>query len=244
MSRTHAAILAAFSLFTAPTFAWADQADAPHDIGQDEIIVTGSRREADGYDATQPAVGLRRHADFAIQQVTVTGDTRDPAQRHQEMFETIRAAIAAAGRSGVQLATGETVVEPLTLENYRNLSLHADNRPDAERVSFLVKVPLTDTSDVAAITARITAFVHAVPVSGRALVATTDDLTLSVVRPDQYRGQIVDLVAADARAMAARFGSDYAVEARGVERPVEWSRAGLTDVLLYIPYQITVVPRR
>jgi hypothetical protein len=68
------------------------------------------------------------------------------------------------------------------------------------------------------------------------------DLTLSVVGPDQYRGRIVDLIAADARATAAKLGPDYGVEASGLERPVEWSRASLTEVFLYLPYRYTVVP--
>lgn len=44
--------------------------------------------------------------------------------------------------------------------------------------------------------------------------------------------------------MAAKSGADYVIEARGIERPVEWSRSGATDVLLYVPYQLSVVPRR
>lgn len=218
--------------------------DAPQDLGGSEIIVTGSRRDADGFNASQPAIGLRRRADFAIQEVTIIGDTRDPTTRHDEMFRMLREAITLAQARGVELATGDTVVEPLTLANYRNLTLVRDSRPDSEKVSFLVKASLGGTTDAKAALDRIDAFVKAVPAVGRALIDRSDDLTLSVVKPDQYRGAIVDLVAADARAMAARFGPDYAVEARGVERPVEWSRAGLTDVVLYIPYQIAVVPKR
>ena len=214
------------------------------DIGSQEVIVTGARREADGFDASQPAIGLRRRADLAIQQISITGDTRDEAKRHGEIYDMVRAAIAQADKSKVQLATGDTVVEPLTLTNYRDLTLKKDNRPDSERVLFLVKVPLGPGADAKAALDRIDAFVKAVPSVGRALLERTDDLTLSVVAPDQYRPQIVALVADDATRMAARFGADYGVEARGIERPVEWSRAGLTDVLLYIPYQLTVVPKR
>jgi hypothetical protein len=217
---------------------------AQESLGQGEIIVTAQRRQSDGFDASMPAVGLRRRADFAIQEVTITGDTRDATARHDEMYRMIRGAIELAQKRGVQLATGDTVVEPLTLENYRNLTLTRDNRPDSEKVSFLVKTALTDGSDAKAALDRIDAYVKAVPAVGRALIERSDDLTLSVVKPDQYREQIVTLVAADAKAMAQHFGVDYAVEARGVERPVEWSRAGLTDVFLYIPYQITVVPKR
>jgi hypothetical protein len=229
--------LAVLALLPAPAL-------AQNDLGQNEIIVTSQRREAEDFDASAPAIGLKRRADFAVQEVTITGDTRDPAARHDEMFRMIRGAIEVARTKGVQLATGDTVVEPLTLDNYRSLTLVKDNRPDSEKVSFLVKTPLNDGVDAKAALDRIDAYVKAVPAVGRALIETTDDLTLSVVKPDQYRDRIVALVADDARAMAQHFGPDYGVEAMGVERPVEWSRSGLTDVFLYIPYKITVVPKR
>ncbi len=69
-----------------------------------------------------------------------------------------------------------------------------------------------------------------------------DELTLSVVRPDQYRGAIIE-PAADAHVTAAKMGPDYAIEAKGLERPVEWSRASLTEVFLYVPYEYSVVPK-
>lgn len=207
-----------------------------------EIIVTGTRRDADDYDGSIPAVGLRRTGDFAVQQVTVVGDTRDQARRRAEIFEMIRGAIALAGRSGgVQLATGEMIVEPLTLANYRDLPLSTDGRPDTDRATFLVKTPLTG-ADAGTALDRIAAFIKAVPTVGRAEMRAVGDLTLSVVAPDQYRGRIVDLVAADARATAARLGPGYAVEAKGLDRPVEWTRASLTEVFLYVPYSYTVVP--
>lgn len=103
----------------------------------DEIIVTGSRREADDYDASIPAIGLRRTADYAIQEVAVIGDTRETEKRREEIFQMVRGAIElAAKRPGIELATGEMVVEPLTLANYRNLPLATDGRPDTDRATF------------------------------------------------------------------------------------------------------------
>jgi hypothetical protein len=156
----------------------------------------------------------------------------------------VRAAIAAAPRAGVELAYGERTLQALTLVNYRELSLRGDGRPDSQRTSFLVKVPLTGTMDAQAAQSAITAFVKSVKPVGRALMTESDDLTLSVVAPDQYRGAVADAIAADARAMAARVGSDYGVEIEGLSRPVEWARAGLSDVLLYMPYKLVVVPKR
>lgn len=242
--------LLAMLLAAVPAAAQDTEENATADLGTSEIVVTGSRREADGYDATVPAVGLRQVADFAVQQVTVTGDTRDQAKRREEIYAMIRGAAALASKSrgagapgGVDLATGEMILEPLTLANYRNLPLAGDGRPDTDRAVFLVKTSLRGTDAKAALE-RLDAFIKAVPTVGRAEMRATGDLTLSVVAPDQYRGRIVDLVAADAKATAARLGPDYAVELRGADRPVEWTRASLTEVLLYVPYNYAIVPAR
>ena len=90
--------------------------------------------------------------------------------------------------------------------------------------------------------AAITRFVKSVEPVGRALMSQSDDLTLSIVAPDQYRGQIADAIAADARGMASRLGNGYGVEIEGLQCPVEWARAGLSEVLLFLPYKLKVVP--
>jgi len=217
---------------------------AAQDAGLNEIVVTAARRDADGYDERVPAVGLRKVADFAVREVTIAGDTRDAQKRHDEIFAMIQGAIQlAAKRTGIELATGDMVVEPLTLANYRSLPLKNDGRPDSDKTHFLIKTRLAG-SDAKAALDRIEAFIKAVPTVGRAEIKATDDLTLSVVRPDQYRGAIVELVAADARATAAKMGPEYAVEAKGLDRPVEWTRASLTEVFLYVPYTYVVTPKR
>jgi hypothetical protein len=214
------------------------------DYAAEEIMVTGSRIQRDDDEDRLPVIGLTRTADFAVQQVTIIGDTREEQKRRDEIFAMARGAIELAGRRGdIDLATGSTTVEPLTLSNYRNLPLSSDGRPDTDRVSFLIKTKLAGTDAKAALE-RIAAFIKAVPTVGRAEMRASGDLTLSIVNPDQYRGQIVDLVAADARATAARLGVDYGVEATGLDRPVEWSRASLTEVFLYVPYRYTVVLAR
>jgi hypothetical protein len=211
-------------------------------VGSSEIIVTGTRRNIDNYDSQSPAVGLRRVADFAVQPVKFTSDTRDADLRHQEIYDTIARAIGLSNSSGVELAFGDVVVESLTLANYRSLTLDKDDRPDTNRVELLVKAKLSGT-DARAATARIDRFLKALKPVGRSLIEPTDKMTLSVVAPDQYRGEIGKTIAADASAMAAKFGPDYVVEVRGLNRPVEWLRASLTEVFLYVPYELVIRPK-
>lgn len=214
------------------------------DYEQNEIVVTASRRESDGFNDARPVVGLRRPADFAILEVTIAGDTRDQTKRRAEIMAMVKSAIELAPKYGVELATGDEVVEPLTLANYRNLGFTNDSRPDTDRTSFLVKVRIAPGVDGMVARERIGKFIKAVPAEGRAEIrGSGDDLTLSIIGPDKYRGQILDIVTTDAKAVAARLGPDYGVELKGLDRPVEWSQQGLTDVFLYVPYNMVVRPK-
>ncbi len=211
-----------------------------------EVVVAGEYRAGYVTDAagqhSRSVVNVRRSADYAVQAVRVVGDTRDAAKRREEVFGMVRKAIGLAAQSGVELSTGQTVLEPLTLSNYTNLPLSAAGRADTDQTYFLVKVRLAGIDTKAALD-RITKFVASVPNVGRAEMASSGDLTLSVIDPNQYRGQIIDLFAVEAAATAAKFGPGYAIEASGLDRPVQWSRAGLTEVFLYLPASYRVVPK-
>jgi hypothetical protein len=91
--------------------------------------------------------------------------------------------------------------------------------------------------------ARIDRYLKSIKPVGRALVERNGEITLSLVAPDKYRPDIGDRIAQDAATMAAKFGPNYAVEVRGLNRPVEWARASLTEVFLYVPYELVIVPR-
>jgi hypothetical protein len=239
----------------APAFAQ----DSGANDGTGEIIVTGSliRKRNNNDDQPRPVVPpaavqmLRRTADFAIQQVVIASDTVDEGEAKKEALAMVRKAIDLAGSSGVLVASGEIVVEPLTVGNYNDLKVldgdDDDNDPedkiDGQFVKFLVKVPLSPGIDAKAALARIDQFVKKVPQVGRAEMKPYSELTLSVVNPEQYRGAIIDLVAKDTAATSAKFGTGYGVEVTGLDKPVQWKRAGLTEVQLFLPSNSTTRPR-
>jgi len=213
------------------------------DTGSQEIMVTAQRRQAEDYSSEMPAVGLRRTADFAVQEVTITGDTRDEIQRQNEIYQMLANAITAAPRAGVQIASGDETLQLVSMQNYRNIPLEKDSRPDSQKLSFLVKAALGPGTSAQAAQSKIASFVKTVKPVGRALMDATDDLTFSVVAPDQYRSAIAEIIAADAKTMAAKLGDGYGVQIEGLNRPVEWARSGVSDVLLYIPYKLVIVPK-
>ena len=226
------------------------------DLNAGEVVVTGSRARQTyidprtnravetGEDASGlPSVGLRRRADFALLPVMISGDTRERDPRREEILTMVRSALALAQRSGIELAVGDFFVVPLTNDNYRTLSFIGDGRPDSERVIFFIKTRLGASAEEAnAAITRLEQFVRSVPAAGRAEMRAAGPLTLSIVAPDQYRNSLLDQIATEARAIAARFGPDQRIEARGLDRPVEWRRAGITEVFLYIPHQLVFRP--
>ena len=232
---------------------WAANAQ---DINEGEVVVTGSRArqvyidtrtntaiETEEDASGLPSVGLRRRADYALLPVVVAGDTRERDPRREEILTMVRSALDLARRSGIELAVGDFFVVPLTADNYRTLTFLSDGRPDSERVAFFVKTRLGASDDEAnqAVT-RLEQFVRSVRAAGRAEMRAAGPLTLSIVAPDQYRSRILDMIAEDARAVAARFGAEQRVEAHGLDRPVEWRRAGVTQVFLYVPYRLVFRP--
>jgi len=216
---------------------------AAQDLQSQEVVVTAQRMEQDDYERDMPAVGLRRAADFLVQQVVIRGDTRDQAQRRKEIRAMLSDAVRRAGPAGVELSYGDYILTPLTLANVDDVGLEGDTRPDSERVNFLVKAKLGGTQSGQAAEAQIKRFIEAVPEIGRAQMDEWGDSTLSIVGPDSYRPQIAEQIAADANAMAGRVGANYAAEIEGLNMPVQWVRSGPGEVLLYVPYKLTVVPR-
>jgi len=214
-----------------------------------EVIVTASRRGGDaGYyggivATSRPVVALKRTADYGVQSVHVAGDERDREKRRADLKATIRAMIAAAAKQGFELATGDYVLQPLTLANYENLYFTGDGRPDTDRAEFLVKLKLAPGTPEKVAADRIAAFFKSVPKVGRTVIRADGRLTLSVVNPDQYRAAIIELIAADAAMASGKFGGSSGVDVSGLDRPVEWARAEETNVFLFLPASYVVRKR-
>ena len=228
--------------------ACADMPAHAQDLSNAEVVVTGSRialeqDQYDDYNSERPAVGVLRMADFLIQPVAIRGDTRDQVERRREIRAMLDDAVRLARQHGVELSYGEYVLTALTPDNVDELGIQGDSRPDSERINFLVKAALGPNQSAAQAEARIAAFIEAVPENGRAQLDEWGDATLSVVGPDSFRDQIITAIAEDATKQSAKLGEGYAVEIQGLNKPVQWARSGLSEVQLFIPYSLKIMPR-
>ncbi len=206
-----------------------------------EVVVTANRLTAPYAVPNRPVVGLRRRADSAVMQLTISSDSRDANDRTREIHAMLAAALDRAPGAGVELVTGNFELIPVNRNNYQSLPLFPADRQDTSRVNLMLKVKLTGTAVDAQ--KRMMDFAAAIPKTGRGVVEPAYAVTLTIVNPDQYRDQIVQAVAESARKYSAMFGADYGVQVSGIDGQVAWSQVSPTEVFLYVPYSYTVVPR-
>lgn len=212
------------------------------DSGVEEVIVTASRISE--YDATEtPYVALRKRADNLLVQVNVVCDTRDASQRRAELKATLRSMIAAAAKDlSIELGLGQEVVGGID-ETMIDTLIGPAGRPDTSQVTLLVKTRVVAGDTLDSASKRIDDFIAKTPKSGRTEILATSSVNLSLIRPEQYRGEVIALVAQDSLKTASAFGADYGVMVHGLHLPVSWYQSAPLELALYIPYRMEVRPK-
>lgn len=203
-----------------------------------------NRADTNAYFANnEPAIGLTRKADFFVKPLYVSSDSRDADVRKNEVTTMLQATMAAAKAQGIQLVAGDYTLEPLTAETLDDLTFGRGSRPDTTRVTIYARLPVDGSIDsTSSADERIDPFVKAIPATGRSYI-DTGKTDLAIMKPDQYRLDVVKAIAAEARAYSAQFGSDYGVEIRGLDTDLFWKQAGETEVFLYIKHNFVIKPK-
>jgi hypothetical protein len=207
-----------------------------------EIVVTGARA---GDSASIPGTSLRKTGDFVLLQVNVTNDTRESDARKNEIYTTLRTALAAANRDGtieLSVIDENDLVIPLKVDS-ATVVLRPGDRPDTSqtRISVKTRIPDSNASGQALIS-KLKDFVNDIKVTGRTKLDPDGDVDISIVGPHRYRDEIIQLFAADAKKVTEALGPDYKVVALGIDRPVQWVRTGLLELALFVPYRYDVLP--
>jgi hypothetical protein len=204
------------------------------------VVVTGTRSDDS---ESIPHVVLTRRADHVITSIVVTCDTRDGVKRSSEMKDTLLGLLREAAKvKGLSLSIEGKVLRDFTEDRISSV-IGSDVRADTSRATIVVKTVITPEDTFDSATDRISAFVKRAPVFGRSEIRNDKEWELTVVGPQQYHSAVVAKVAANAKEISAMFGPEYGVHIDGLQHPLQWYRAGLLDLALYVPYSMTVQPR-
>jgi hypothetical protein len=186
-----------------------------------------------------PAVVLQQRADFLVQRIRLTNDTRAEEARTKELHQTIRDMVAdAAKQPGVALSYGDEFLIPITATAYEVPLSEGGKRADTSSTNIYVKMALAEKDDVPGAIARLRSFIKKGRVSGRTEIEPEGDVGLSLVSPEKYRYSIIAKITEDAKRLHSSVGAQCKIHLSGLSNRVLWQRSDVSELTLYIAYQV------
>jgi hypothetical protein len=207
----------------------------------EEVVVTGERVSGEDYSRI-PAVVLQRRADFLVQRIRLTNDTRGESGRKQELYQTIHDMAAETARhKGLALSYGDEFLIPITATDYAVSLQGHGNRPDTSSAEIYVKMALGEKDEVTRSVAALNAFIKGAHLAGRTEIEQQGDVGLSLVTPEKYRYDIIARIAEDAKKLQATVAGQCKVELTGLSNRVSWRRSDISQLTLYVPFEVQLV---
>ncbi|GAB3103986.1 hypothetical protein [Lysobacter terrae] len=205
----------------------------------DRIEVTGSRISYRDLLET-PAIAITKPGDYLLQEFRLESDTRDKAGRTRELHETIAKLISAAGsRYGVLF--GDAYRVTLDRGNYRVALEENTKRADTSGVTLQLRADLgADPKQADAIGAAMQKFLREAATVGRTEVQVVGETALGMGKPERYRYDLITAISQDTTQVMQSLGLQCTVELGGLNSRIEWQRVSAGELLLYIPYTMTI----
>ncbi|WP_133406770.1 hypothetical protein [Parashewanella tropica] len=205
----------------------------------ERIVVTGSR--IDVFDS--PAITIVKPADYLVQKVKLVNDTRDKTLRSEELSRTVKDLLKSANKKkNIDIAIGDEIIYPITLNNFQ-LDLFSGERPDTSVAYLYVKTPIRSSSKIDKTIGNIESFLSNAKVSGRTVIEKQGELVLSIINPEKYRDELLELIAEDLNKTVKIFGDKYSAEVTGVSQSLQWERSSISELGLFLEYDFTLISK-
>jgi len=205
----------------------------------DEIVVTGTRIDA------SPGIYLEKKGDYLLLEVDIENDSRSLDIRLQEISDTVDNIIEAAEEDPsieLSIIDDNDMVRPLSLENFKS-GILAGKRPDTSVAYLKVKTPIPDTvQDSYKLATKLGIFIEDIEPVGRTVIDSSDEISVSVVNPYQYRKEVLKMVLSEIKEVTEALGPDYRAVINGIDGEVKWVRSGDLNLAFYLPYDYYIVP--
>lgn len=207
---------------------------------EDEIIVTATKRET-----SVPGIVLEKRGDFLLLEVDMENDSRGLDIRMQEISDTVDNIIAAAEADPtieLSIVGDGDMVRPLSLENFKT-GIRPGARPDTSIAYLKVKTPIPETvADSYKLATKLGKFIEKMDEVGRTQINASDEISVSVVNPYQYRKDVLKLVLSEIKEVTSALGPDYRAVINGIDGEVNWVRSGDLSLAFYLPYEYSLIP--
>lgn len=205
----------------------------------EEIVVTGIR--ANEYNEL-PAVTFSKKADFLVQRVELINDSRAPDLRKNEILQTIKNLISAAKKiHGIELSYGEGFLTPINLDDESLRILDDKKASDTSHIRISIKIAIAEKESAKLKIEELKKFLKGANLVGRTEIENQGDIGLSIVNPEQYRPEILALIAKENSKLKEALGTNCYTENDGLSGRVEWDRTAVDELVLYIRHATKVV---
>ena len=236
MKHALTALILAVSVVAAP------QAQAQKNFRQERLVYDDRARVA----TELPGVRLIRKGDSLLLAVRLINDSLQPERRQDELKKTLAKMLEAAEKDTtieLSVVDKEGYVSAVNSIQQNVNILGSNAQRGMSHIDIRLKTAIPDQSiDGQALVQRLSDFVEKTETVGRTVVTITRKADISILNPEQYRGEIIKLIAAEINLITGALGGDYKVILEDLEKPLAWRRTGIVDVELYIPYRFKVIP--
>jgi hypothetical protein len=205
-------------------------------VAQSEEIVVTAQRRSESY-GEMPAVTIKKAADFLVQEIQLTNDSRSPELRKKEIISTIEGMLKrTSADKNIALSYGEGFLLPVDLTDESLQIIEDRKRSDTSAIHIFVKITLSAGDNTKAKIADLRKFISRTQVAGRTEIEAQGDVGLSIVNPEKYRYEILTKIAEENARLTRAIGGKCRVKLAGLAARVQWERTDIAELTLYVPY--------
>ena len=185
------------------------------------------------------SVGLRQRADSITLPITVSSDQRDPDLRGEDLRQTRELFKKKAHENArIQIRTGPVSLSARAPQKAESI-LSSTSEPVSQASFYLIVAIDKTKGDIYSCMADARRFMADLRLPGKTQYSVGDP-ALSVDNPEQYRKQLVQLIAQELGTMKEIIGSKTTFTLEGLHRPVMVRALDEINVELFIPYSLEV----
>ncbi len=107
-------------------------------------------------------------------------------------------------------------------------------------MEITLQAPIRDAANASETERALRDFVDASEKVGRTEFEVAKETGLSLVRPERFRTEIINAIAADTQQVRTALGARCAISLDGLASRIQWERVSASELLLYIPYSLTI----